>query len=365
MCTSTHISFHYLEMDQLPTPSGSIALYPFDGSDATSDIILVSSDKINFYAHKVILSLASPYFKEAFAFPTDYVDASDPVVFMKEDSNTLDAILRLCYPAVDPAFQSLSELYRIIIIMVKKFSMADVARRARSQLRTYAKDDALRVFAIAHGLGWMPEAAEAADIVLNRRLLTYDDDDIPELDILDARVLYKLFKCHQERSDRVVGIAGSHVTVGRDVDEYLRRGACKTHDKWLVDDEPYATRSWLVDYCTKICDALRECPSLEVLHTVDRVARKAAREFAAACPDCSHDDLDLIFDWFVPEMYLRDVEEALSMVCCVSVYSWNETNYLLRNSRFDLYTVVHRFGQDFVLYFNVFCSVFGLIVLYS
>ncbi|KAF9028986.1 hypothetical protein BDZ89DRAFT_737582 [Hymenopellis radicata] len=232
---------------------------------------------------------------------------------MTEDSNTLDTILRFCYPAVDPMFESLSELYRIISIMVKKFSMGDVARRARSQLRKYAKDESLRVFAIAHGLGWMPEAAEAADIVLNRRLLTYDDDDIPELDILHPRVLYKLFKCHQERADRVVEMAGSHVTVGRDVDEYLRRGACKIHDKWLVDDEPYVTRTWLIDYCTKMCQAMRECPSSEALASADRPARKAARETAASCPNCVHDDLDLIFDWFIPEMYLQDIEEALSM----------------------------------------------------
>ncbi|KIY73022.1 hypothetical protein CYLTODRAFT_449233 [Cylindrobasidium torrendii FP15055 ss-10] len=300
-------------MDHLPPVQGKIASHPFDGSDATSDVILVSQDKTNFYAHKVILSLASPYFKDLFSCPTDYVDAADPLVPVAEDGHTLDTILRFCYPAVDPWFDSLAELYAIISIMVNKYSMAAVARRARSQLRRYAKEDGLRVFAIAHGLGWMPEAAEAADVVLNRRLLAYDDEDVPELEILHPRILYKLFKCHQERTDRVVGIAGNAVSVGRDVDEYLRRGSCSTHERWLVEDEPYATRSWLTDYCGKICEALRECPSKDSLVCADRVARKAAREQAASCVNCCKEDLDLVFDWFIPELYLREVEEALAM----------------------------------------------------
>ncbi|KAK0202117.1 hypothetical protein DFS33DRAFT_1352350 [Desarmillaria ectypa] len=39
----------------------------FDGSDTTADVIIISRDNIRFHAHKLILSLASPFFKDMFA----------------------------------------------------------------------------------------------------------------------------------------------------------------------------------------------------------------------------------------------------------------------------------------------------------
>ncbi|KAI0255963.1 hypothetical protein BJV78DRAFT_1113987, partial [Lactifluus subvellereus] len=40
---------------------------PFDDADA--DIILRSSDQVNFHVYKVILSVASPFFKDMFSLP--------------------------------------------------------------------------------------------------------------------------------------------------------------------------------------------------------------------------------------------------------------------------------------------------------
>ncbi|EIN03879.1 hypothetical protein PUNSTDRAFT_19366, partial [Punctularia strigosozonata HHB-11173 SS5] len=78
------------------------AHHPFD--DVNADVILRSSDNVDFRVHKLILSLSSPFFRDMFTLPqAPLADAKDdptdrPVVHMMEDHVTLDDILRLCYP---------------------------------------------------------------------------------------------------------------------------------------------------------------------------------------------------------------------------------------------------------------------------
>lgn len=299
-----------MDYDDQPPPREFIASYPFDSSDATSDIVLLSSDKIHFYCHKVILSLSSPYFKEKFTIPSGYVDAA-PILFMSEDSKILDKILRFCYPAVDPKFESLSEFYQVVTTMVNKFSMRNVARRARGELCKYAKSEPLRVFAIAYAMQWNDEAAEAAACVLNRPLLALDDQDIPELDILPSpRVLYRLFKTYHTRSDAVCQAANKSdddAIIG-----LLNGVACSEHDSF-PDPEGTPTKTWFVRYCTSVRETLCHEPSLETLFACDEWARPLAERTASSCVHCSQLDLEGLFRNCIPYIYLGNIKKALKM----------------------------------------------------
>ncbi|KAK0221469.1 hypothetical protein IW262DRAFT_902655 [Armillaria fumosa] len=177
----------------------SVASHPFDDvHSVASDIILVSSDEVAFHAHKSILSLASPFFKDMFTLPQPMIIASKPIISMAEDSEMLDKLLRLCYPVVDPSFANLTELFRVLTIMVRKYLMDDVARRARPELRKYVQEEPLRVFAIAYSLQWKEEIDEAVKQFLSRPLLNCDARGIVELDALDsARALFRLFQFHR------------------------------------------------------------------------------------------------------------------------------------------------------------------------
>ena len=79
------------------------AAAPFD--HAKADIILRSSDNIDFRVFKLLLSLASPFFETLFDIPQPAEEVGDQevkdglaVVRVTEDSKTLDALLRFCYP---------------------------------------------------------------------------------------------------------------------------------------------------------------------------------------------------------------------------------------------------------------------------
>lgn len=132
---------------------------PFDDA-STADIIFRTSDCIHFYAHKLILSIASTWFKRLFTIAPspasgDHQDMllGIPVFDVVEDSMTLDCILRYCYPVRDPIVQSLELLDRVLRAAIK-YALDQATLLATARLRTFVMDSPLHVYAISsrHGL---------------------------------------------------------------------------------------------------------------------------------------------------------------------------------------------------------------------
>ncbi|KAK0504375.1 hypothetical protein EDD18DRAFT_1133345 [Armillaria luteobubalina] len=187
-----------------------ITAYTFNGSDTTADVVLVSRNNTRFHAHKFILSLASPVFKDMFLIAQPPADGFIPTIPMDEDGQTIEKILRFCYPTKDPSFKDISEMYHVLVTMARKYLMENVALRTRSELHRFCESGTtpLQVFAIAYAMGWKQEAAVAAEKVIERRLLTLEDDDIPELDILESpRIIYRLLRFHKQRTDDAYKLA--------------------------------------------------------------------------------------------------------------------------------------------------------------
>jgi hypothetical protein len=78
---------------------------PFDESD--SDLVLRSSDNVDFMVHKTILRIASPFFRTMFSLPQNADATSDDTelvdglicIHMSEDSGTLSRLLSFIYPS--------------------------------------------------------------------------------------------------------------------------------------------------------------------------------------------------------------------------------------------------------------------------
>ncbi|KAF8992045.1 hypothetical protein BDQ17DRAFT_1460362 [Cyathus striatus] len=69
---------------------------PFDDIQS-SDTILRTSDGVNFYIHRIILILGSPFFRDMFSLPQPAsIDTEKPIIDITENSKTLDSLLRLC-----------------------------------------------------------------------------------------------------------------------------------------------------------------------------------------------------------------------------------------------------------------------------
>ncbi|OJT11656.1 hypothetical protein TRAPUB_11829 [Trametes pubescens] len=180
-------------------------------SKPDADIILRSSNGVEFRVHKAVLSEASPVFESMFTLPQPSAPPSNPlspsvpqptapielpVVDMSESSEVLEWLLRLCHPPTDDPdtdYPSLRDIARLIQT-ARKYDMQQALERAADMLtRPGALDDplnALRVFAVASDVD-VPQAEEAARASLRAPL----GKDLPyELDGISAASLYRLLE---------------------------------------------------------------------------------------------------------------------------------------------------------------------------
>ncbi|CDO73316.1 hypothetical protein BN946_scf185008.g78 [Trametes cinnabarina] len=182
------------------------AAEPFDRGD--SDFILRSSDGVDFFVHRIILSLSSPLFSTMLSLPQPTDDTSEgvkcirqPIINLTEDSETLDTFLRLCYPLVDPPLASF-DLIRGALATATKYDAAVALVSAKKALVQphLLEDDPLRCFSIACCYGLEEEAEIAAErAVIDDRVV---GGVCPELDEIPAAAYYRLFKL--QRTKKVV-----------------------------------------------------------------------------------------------------------------------------------------------------------------
>lgn len=123
--------------------------------DQRADVVLRTSDNVDFGAHKLLLSLASPVFDSMFSLPQPSEISKEPgglpIVSLSEDSHTLKSLLSFCYPSEDPILESLAEVGALLEV-TRKYEMEGVMKRARKLLVApdFLQKQPLRTFAIAH-----------------------------------------------------------------------------------------------------------------------------------------------------------------------------------------------------------------------
>ncbi|TFK85304.1 hypothetical protein K466DRAFT_552303 [Polyporus arcularius HHB13444] len=137
-----------------PSSSAMRATAPFDSKDA--NLILRSSDGVDFRVHKPIIALASPVL-DAFCSPAPQPPPPPasrrhrkrPVVELSEPSEVLDMFLRFIYPVPEPSI-TLDDV-AILLELSRRYAASCVASRMRLHLLRpeHLESDSLRVYALA------------------------------------------------------------------------------------------------------------------------------------------------------------------------------------------------------------------------
>jgi hypothetical protein len=158
---------------------------PFDSS-ANADIIIRSSDRVDFFTLKNILRSASPVFNDMFSL--DLAEARDqnlsnarnglPIVQLEEDSATLHDLLLLIYPHSDATKPFVEvETYVKVGQAARKYAMDEVllklgsmAARYKAMMRWWP----VRAFAVGVHFNWTEVIREAA---LNTLYISLPDFD--------------------------------------------------------------------------------------------------------------------------------------------------------------------------------------------
>ncbi|KAG9313125.1 hypothetical protein JVU11DRAFT_6575 [Chiua virens] len=188
------------------------AAAPFD--HAKADVILRSSDNVDFRIFKLFLSLASPFFETLFDLPQPAEASEDQeikdglvVVPMAEDSKTLDSLLRFCYPSTladDPNLEVLEDVIDVLEA-AKKYSLESLERKICRTLSNpkILKAEPLRCFAIAHRGNLREETRLAAKYTLTQPLIP---SWFKEIGLITAADLLALLTYHRECGDAVYAL---------------------------------------------------------------------------------------------------------------------------------------------------------------
>jgi len=212
----------------LTTDDGDVILRAIQGTILTHD----------FRVHKLILSLASPVFKDMFTFPQppeqNHSDQPDiPIVDVSDSPQVLDTILRFIYPGVElPTFTDLSTV-SALLSAADKYNVASMRPTLRGALKTFVDVEPFRVYTVACRFGLWEEAKAAARLsTLKTIILSTDHEkDIRHISGVD---LYRLLLLSESREN--VGRARIRAFTSLDPDLYYIH--CARH--WADCENFYA-----------------------------------------------------------------------------------------------------------------------------
>jgi hypothetical protein len=188
-------SYGVNEMSSMPSTTFGP---PFDHDDA--DIILRSSDRVDFHVYQAILSISSPFFKSMFSLlpQPNAQGKKNPVIDLLENSKTIATILTFIYPVVSavPEPESLDDMMDAIVA-AKKYDTAIVSQRLHQKFMesAHVQDDIIAAFCAAYSRELGEACRIAAKASLKCRMSL--DNVADKLPYLNGPAFYQLYKFHR------------------------------------------------------------------------------------------------------------------------------------------------------------------------
>jgi hypothetical protein len=145
---------------------------PLEVPDA--NIIIRSSDLVDFRIHKSVLAMVSPLFRDLLSLPqpsdSESVDGL-PVVQVSEDAGLLTSLISMLYPVPAVAPDSYEKVL-YLLAACQKYDMVHVQNSIRTEVNrggfpAPVGTDAFRAYAIAKIKGLVPETEKAARLTLD------------------------------------------------------------------------------------------------------------------------------------------------------------------------------------------------------
>ncbi|KAF7378367.1 BTB domain-containing protein [Mycena sanguinolenta] len=290
-----------------PTPAAnesvqrlSFPAFPFVDTPGRTDIVLRTSDGVDFNIQRAILSLVSPVFETMFTLPqAEDPSAISPVIDVQEASPVLDRALRFFYPGTQLTVGSLDELQDVIQVLISKYDMQCLAPSVQRHLERYLASQPLAVYVLAYMNGWEDLARAAAAETLKLPLRSSDDDTPRVLDLIPAGAYHKLLRYHHR-----CGAAAQKTT--RDLSwipwpdapvEYrwftCSSSSCtqqsdRTQQCVSIAGRGYTVTTWFMEYFVGMGDILAGTPFTDVGDAAHPLFIKAMRRAnqCSHCRDC-------------------------------------------------------------------------------
>ncbi|TFY78702.1 hypothetical protein EWM64_g5312 [Hericium alpestre] len=252
---------------------------PFDDHDA--DIILRSSDAVDFHIYKAILKKGARGFADMFAAqlipPTEpgsqeYRDGL-PIIAVSETSHTLNLFLQFLYPIANPQISDTEDI-ALVLDAFRKYVVEGYAKPMESMLLAFLDGDSY----------FDPKNTGSVCIIL-----PFTDDDISLLTTRQYHALVqfqstcKAIARHQAR--RGNWKENFDVLPGRNpFDSALPEDDPECECEWIAEDD--CTPAWFAFYSYKFGEYLGEHPHPSQVLAYNPSIPQDQRESALKCPTC-------------------------------------------------------------------------------
>ncbi|KAG1734086.1 uncharacterized protein EDB91DRAFT_1348652 [Suillus paluster] len=260
---------------------------------AKADIILRSSDGIDFRVFTLFLNLASSSFDSIIeqASQSDQIEGDLPIVPVEENHRVLDIWLRFCYPSTLAEDPPLNDFENIMPVLeaARKYSLKPLEHKVRQALISRMEKDPLRCFALAMRMQLDTETVLAAKYTLRQPLIPAR---VPEIDLITAKELLALLTYHQRCGISVQSLGRnlSWITghyIMNESYQWIIGGSCscESSSQFLLSGQ--RPLKWWSEYMEKSLTSLSDKPSGHtVLVGIDDAVRGVRTTGCSRC--CSN-----------------------------------------------------------------------------
>ncbi|TFY78700.1 hypothetical protein EWM64_g5311 [Hericium alpestre] len=273
---------------------------PFDDHDA--DVVLRSSDAVDFHVYKAILKKGSRGFADMFAAqPIPPTDPSSPefkdglpIIPLSETSHTLNLFLQFLYPVPNPQIIDPNDM-ALVLDAFRKYVVEGYAKTIELMLLEILDGDKYlvktgKVYALAccYGLPRVAKVAAMNSLQYSCSALSFTDDDIS---LLTTRQYHALIQ-FQSRCKRVARNEAQRRDWDEDYDvlpgidprplEDVPLRECKC--EWV--DEEDTTPTWFAVYLNGFANYLAQNPHPSEVLAYRPSVPKDMWESALNCPAC-------------------------------------------------------------------------------
>ena len=230
-----------------------------DVSDA--NVIIRSSDLVNFRVHKSVLVMASPFFGDLLSLPqppdSESIDGI-PVVQLPEDAELMNSLVSMLYP-VRPVVPHSYEKLLYLLAACQKYDMVQVQSFIRDKVNcgylAPVGTEAFRAYAIASGKGLIPEMEKAARLTLDHPMTFETLGDA--LQLFDGCALRDLARFRKLCRDRLVRCLGTFLKADASGPSSIWIGCPETTRSSLSRKKSDVLPSWLRQVLSRNKDILK------------------------------------------------------------------------------------------------------------
>ena len=175
-----------------------------------ADVVLRTTGGKKFHAHKIILSLASPVFRDMFSVPQPRTaDSSElPIIDVSDPPEAFEMFLRTIYPTRNPLITDVETLVTVLRL-ADKYDAKDVLDIHKDHLPSLSSNlPPIQIYAILCACGREEEAGAAARRVSFASLSTLDSN--PLLQLITATHYQRLMSFMTVRDQRMREILKKH-----------------------------------------------------------------------------------------------------------------------------------------------------------